>query len=164
MGPNGFSRSALNLFVFHDQSAPIHVANDIPFDSSQRSQRGGQDALLATTDERRRAVGLLNPKHVTIESTCREKEGTTPVTTHGLSRRLLKPPTSWEVKVMIKSTIKSWVICVCVLHIKPFFLPIDIEHNQCPCRLFNPRRDISYVVTWSQSYATEILRFHVSMQ
>ena len=37
--------------------------------------------------------------------------------------------------------------CVCVLHIKPFFLPIDIQHNQCPCRFFNPRRDTSSVVT-----------------
>ena len=32
---------------------------------------------------------------------------------------------------------------VCVLHIKPFFLPVDIRHNQCPCRFFNPRRDTS---------------------
>ena len=25
---------------------------------------------------------------------------------------------------------------VCVLHIKPFFLLVDIQHNQCPCRFF----------------------------
>ena len=37
--------------------------------------------------------------------------------------------------------------CVCVLHIKPFFLPVDIQHNQCPCRFSNPRRDTSSVVT-----------------
>ena len=38
---------------------------------------------------------------------------------------------------------------VCVLHIKPFFLPVGIQHNQCPCRFFNPinRRDTSSVVT-----------------
>ena len=28
--------------------------------------------------------------------------------------------------------------CVCVL---PFFLPVDIQHNQRPCRFFNPRKD-----------------------
>ena len=40
--------------------------------------------------------------------------------------------------------------------------PVDIQHNQCPCRCFNPRNDTSYyVVTWSQSYATEILRCHI---
>ena len=32
-----FSRAALNLFVFHNQSAPIHVADNIPFDSFQCS-------------------------------------------------------------------------------------------------------------------------------
>ena len=32
---------------------------------------------------------------------------------------------------------------VCVLHIKPFFLPVDILHST----FFNPRRDTSYVVT-----------------
>ena len=26
--------------------------------------------------------------------------------------------------------------CVCVLHIKPFFLPVDIQHTQCSCRFF----------------------------
>ena len=34
-----------------------------------------------------------------------------------------------------------------VLHIKPFFLPFDIQHNQCPCRFFNSRGDTSSVVT-----------------
>ena len=41
----------------------------------------------------------------------------------------------------------SFLECVCVLHIKPFFLPVDIQHNQCPCRFFNPTRDTSSVVT-----------------
>ena len=38
---------------------------------------------------------------------------------------------------------------VCVLHVKPFFLPVDIQYTQCPCRFFNPinRRDTSSVVT-----------------
>ena len=30
--------------------------------------------------------------------------------------------------------------CVCVLHIKQFFPSVDIQHNQCPCPFFNPRR------------------------
>ena len=25
---------------------------------------------------------------------------------------------------------------VCVFHIKPFFLPVDMQHNQCPCGFF----------------------------
>ena len=49
------------------------------------------------------------------------------------------------------------VICVCVLHSKPFFLPVDTQHNQCPCRFFNPRRDASFVVT-----KTEIQRYYVA--
>ena len=28
---------------------------------------------------------------------------------------------------------------VCVLHIKPFFLPVDTHHDRCPCRFINPR-------------------------
>ena len=27
------------------------------------------------------------------------------------------------------------------------FLPVDIQHNQCPCRFVNPRRDTSSLVT-----------------
>ena len=27
-------------------------------------------------------------------------------------------------------------LCVWVLHTKPFFQPVDIEHTQCPCRFF----------------------------
>ena len=37
----------------------------------------------------------------------------------------------------------SWRACalcvvssVCVLHIKPFFLPVDIQQTPCPCRFF----------------------------
>ena len=26
--------------------------------------------------------------------------------------------------------------CVCVPHVKPFLLPVDIQHTQCPCRFF----------------------------
>ena len=28
---------------------------------------------------------------------------------------------------------------VCVVYIKAFFLHVDIENYQCPCRCFNPR-------------------------
>ena len=38
--------------------------------------------------------------------------------------------------------------CVCVFFtLKPLFLPVDIQHNQCPCRFSNPRRDTSSAVT-----------------
>ena len=47
----------------------------------------------------------------------------------------------------IISFIKSWAcdivrpiiirVYMCVLHLKPFFLPIDIQNNQWPCRFFN---------------------------
>ena len=43
-------------------------------------------------------------------------------------------------------------VCVCVFFIKPFFLPVDIQHNQCPCRFFNPRRDTSSVVASNKHY------------
>ena len=29
---------------------------------------------------------------------------------------------------------------MCVLHIKPSFLPVDIQHTQCPCRFFILKR------------------------
>ena len=50
---------------------------------------------------------------------------------------------------------------LCVLHIKPFFLPI-IQHNQCPCRFFNPiNREVPTL--WSQNYQTaEILEVRTS--
>ena len=34
------------------------------------------------------------------------------------------------------STLKTAVRSVCVLHIKPFFLPVDVQHTQCPCLFF----------------------------
>ena len=39
---NCFSRAALNLFVSHNQSTPIHGANNIPFGSFQCSLGGVQ--------------------------------------------------------------------------------------------------------------------------
>ena len=27
-----------------------------------------------------------------------------------------------------------------VIHLKEFFLPVDIQHNQCPCEFFNPKK------------------------
>ena len=51
------------------------------------------------------------------------------------------------------------VPCLCVLHIEPSFLPVDIQHNQCPCRCFNPRE---IQALWSQNYASaEIPRWAV---
>ena len=66
---------------------------------------------------------------------------------------------------------KQWYIGlggkhVCVLHVKPFFLPVDIQHKQCPCRFFNPviyNREMQ--VMWSPNYATaEVLRYYVVLQ
>ena len=55
---------------------------------------------------------------------------------------------------------------VCVLHIKPFFLPVDIQHNQCPWRFFNPVIEEIYIMI--RSYAIKIPRIlprmHVSEQ
>ena len=36
---------------------------------------------------------------------------------------------------------------MCVLHIKPLFIPVDIKHNQRPCHFFNLRETTSSVVT-----------------
>ena len=53
--------------------------------------------------------------------------------------------------------------CVCVLHIKPVFLPVDIQHTQCPCRFFLLQRYKQAL--WSQSHDTEILHSNaVTMQ
>ena len=71
------------------------------------------------------------------------------------------------------------IVLVCVLHIQPFSLPIDIHLNHCPCRFFNPiidgnkiipgREILLYVLVqpttdklcglqlWTQNYVTEIL-------
>ena len=48
--------------------------------------------------------------------------------------------------------------CVCVLHFKPFFPPVDIQHNPCPCRFFNPREIQSYVVTKLRHRDTTLVR------
>ena len=40
------------------------------------------------------------------------------------------------------------LMCGCVFHSKPFFLPVYIQHNRCPCRFFKPTwRDTSSVAT-----------------
>ena len=46
-------------------------------------------------------------------------------------------------------------VCVCVFFTipgKPLFLPVDIQHSQCPCRCFNAKE--IPVTMWSQNYAT----------
>ena len=44
-------------------------------------------------------------------------------------------------------------ILVCLVHIKPFFLPVDTQHTQCPCRFFLLETE----ALWSQNHDTEIL-------
>ena len=44
--------------------------------------------------------------------------------------------------------------CVCVLHIEPVFLPVDIQHTQCPCWFFLLER--CKQALWSQNHDTEI--------
>ena len=44
-------------------------------------------------------------------------------------------------------------MCVRVLHIKPLFLLVDIEHTQCPRRLFL----LEGFKHWSQDHDPEIL-------
>ena len=42
---------------------------------------------------------------------------------------------------------RMYRVCVySVVYIKPFFLPVDIQHNQCPGQFFNSRRDTRSVV------------------
>ena len=44
---------------------------------------------------------------------------------------------------------------VWVFHLKPFVLPIDIQHNQCPCPILQSyNREMQ--VPWRQTYAAEI--------
>ena len=52
------------------------------------------------------------------------------------------------------------VIRVCVLHIKPFLLPVDMQRNQYPCRFFNPRRDASYMVAKLRHRDTTLPRMY----
>ena len=40
--------------------------------------------------------------------------------------------------------------CICVLHIKPFFLLVDIQHSQCPRWFFV----LEIQALWSQNYDT----------
>ena len=40
--------------------------------------------------------------------------------------------------------------CVFVLHIKPFLLPVDMQHTQCPCRFFLLWIEIQAL--WSQNH------------
>ena len=47
---------------------------------------------------------------------------------------------------------------LCVRHIKPFFLPDDIEHTQCPCSFSMLERYVHAL--WSQNCDTEILPFN----
>ena len=42
-----------------------------------------------------------------------------------------------------------------------FFLPVDTQHNQCPCRFFNPRK---IQVMRLRNYATEIPRCYNTYQ
>ena len=51
-----------------------------------------------------------------------------------------------------------------VLHIKPFFLPVDIQHKQCLCRFVNPRRDKSYVATKLRHRETMLPRMQWAQQ
>ena len=60
-----------------------------------------------------------------------------------------KAPRKWSItcnrRICGKITINR--VRVCVLHIKPFFLPVDIQHNQCPWRFFHLRSDTCSGVT-----------------
>ena len=47
----------------------------------------------------------------------------------------------------------------CVLHIKPFYLPVDLQHKTSVRADSSILEDIQ--VMWSQSYATQILRCHI---
>ena len=54
---------------------------------------------------------------------------------------------------------------VCVLQIKPFLLPVDIQHNQCTYRFFNPiisnKRDTRFVVTKLRHRDTTLPRIYL---
>ena len=41
-----------------------------------------------------------------------------------------------------------------LLLMRVFLLPVDIQHNRCPSRFFNPREILLYKVLWSQNYAS----------
>ena len=55
---------------------------------------------------------------------------------------------SLNFKLVVETSLSHWpyirrflvmLVSVCVLDIKPLFLPADIQHNQRPRRFFNPR-------------------------
>ena len=57
----------------------------------------------------------------------------------------------WELYIYIytsavSKSLHADVECVCVLNIKPFFLPVDIQHNQYPCRFSKPVAPVVQVV------------------
>ena len=54
-------------------------------------------------------------------------------------------------------------IYVCVLHIKPVFLAVDIEHTQYPCPFFL-FRDVFCQALWSQNHDKEIRSYRIVMQ
>ena len=54
-------------------------------------------------------------------------------------------------------------ICVCVLHIKPFFLPVDVQHTQCAWRFFLLER-YQVQALWSQNHDTEILHCNAEVE
>ena len=69
--------------------------------------------------------------------------------------------TSYE-NIYVVPVVSSTITC---LHIEPFFLQVDIQHNQCPCRFFD-HRDTSSVVTKLRHrdttwYIGGILCFHL---
>ena len=70
-------------------------------------------------------------------------------------KRSIRATSMWSVcsdSSEARSRVREGCACLflCVLHIKQFFLPVDIQHNQCPCRISNPRRILEEIqVLWS---------------
>ena len=52
--------------------------------------------------------------------------------------RICTKPTSLKLSTSTTKTTSRYIY-MCVPIIKPFFLPVDIQHTQRPCRLFDPR-------------------------
>ena len=44
----------------------------------------------------------------------------------------------WHFFFSMKWELQAKVGCVSSYHVKQFFLPVNIQNNQCPCRIFNP--------------------------
>ena len=53
----------------------------------------------------------------------------------------------YSYRTVVHSVSKVCTVLFVFFTLKPFFLPVDIQHNQCPCRFVNPRKDKSSVVT-----------------